>query len=74
MASTSVLTVVHGLFEDRNWRLRVEKRLKDAHPSQMAFILSSQLQALKQVGGSASSIAEFVFDNTEEKYTKCLHP
>lgn len=49
--STSTLTVDLELFEEKNCKLRAEKRLKGTHTSWMAFICSSQLQSLKQVGG-----------------------
>jgi len=57
-----MLTADWELFEERNWKLRAEKRLKYAHTSYMAFICSSQLQLVKQVKNAV----------LPEKFSLCL--
>lgn len=70
MHSTSMLTVDPELFEEKNWNLRAEK-LKGTH-LMMAFIYSSQLQPLKQVGG-AGLPEEFSLCSATQKRNKQMH-
>ena len=69
--SASMLTVDPELFEEQNCNLRAEKP-KDTHTSWMAFIYSSQLQPLKQMGG-AGLPEEFSLCSEIQKRNKQMH-